>query len=78
MTFDDILINQDIVIPSDIKIIITILVFVELILKGFALWRAAKRGDKAWYIAVLVLNTLGLIPLIYLIITREKGDVDKS
>lgn len=34
--------------------------------KGLALWRAAKRGDKWWFIAFLVINTLGILEIIYL------------
>ncbi len=77
MTFDQILTNQGVIIPPELKLVIAIIVLIELVLKGFALWRAAKRGDKAWYIAILVLNTLGLVPLIYLLITR-KSNVNKS
>ena len=34
--------------------------------KGLALWRAAKNNQRNWYIALLVLNTLGIAELIYL------------
>ncbi len=36
-------------------------------LKGIALWHAAKREDKWWFIAMLVVNTAGLLELIYII-----------
>ena len=39
----------------------------ELIWKGLALWFAAKRDQKAIYVLLLVLNTIGLFPLGYLI-----------
>ena len=38
-----------------------------LIWKGFALWHSAKNKQKGWFIAILILNTLGLLPIIYLI-----------
>ncbi len=38
-----------------------------VILKGFALWHAARGGQKWWFIALLVINTLGLLEIIYLI-----------
>lgn len=78
MIQEQILTIQEIALFPEAKIILGVFVFVELILKGFALWRAAKRSDKVWYIAILVLNTLGLLPFIYLIITRKKDDVNKS
>ena len=42
--------------------------------KGFALWRAAHREDKWWFIVFLVLNLLAIPEIIYLIVTRRKKD----
>ena len=44
-----------------------LVVLVSLALKGFALWYAAKRNEKWWFIALLLINTLGILELIYLI-----------
>jgi hypothetical protein len=35
--------------------------------KGWALWRAARKEQKAWYIALLILNTMGILPILYLV-----------
>ena len=61
--------------PELMPIFLIIILF-ELILKGFALWKAAKKDDKYWFIAILVLNTLGILPLIYLVFIKR--DVHKS
>jgi hypothetical protein len=38
-----------------------------------ALWRAARRGEKAWFIAFLFVNTLAILEIVYLtVITRPK------
>ncbi len=34
--------------------------------KGLALWHAARRGEYWWFLALLVINTLGLLEIIYL------------
>ena len=39
----------------------------SLIWKGFALWRASRNNQRNWFIAVLIFNTAGLLPIIYLI-----------
>lgn len=44
-----------------------IVVLLSLALKGFALWHAARRNEKWWFIALLFINTLGIIELVYLI-----------
>jgi hypothetical protein len=38
----------------------------SLLWKGLALWRAAKRGEKIWFIVFLIVNTLGILEIIYL------------
>lgn len=44
----------------------------EIVWKGLALWKAARNGDTAWYIAILVLNTIGILPIVYLLINQKK------
>lgn len=38
----------------------------SLLWKGLALWRAAKRGEKVWFVVFLLVNTLGILEIIYL------------
>ncbi|MDP2655067.1 MAG: DUF5652 family protein [bacterium] len=44
-----------------------------IILKGYALWHAARGSQKGWFIALLVINTLGILEIIYLIWFRPKS-----
>ncbi len=52
--------------------VILILVLIDLILKGFALWRAARLKHTAWFIAILIINSVGVLPLIYLLMVRKE------
>lgn len=47
-------------------ILIFLLAICAVVLKGYALWHAARRDDKGWFIALLIVNTLGILELIYL------------
>ena len=38
-----------------------------MIWEGLGLWYAARNHQKGWFIAILLFNTLGLLPIIYLI-----------
>ncbi|MCF8331944.1 MAG: DUF5652 family protein [Bacteroidales bacterium] len=38
----------------------------DLVWKLFAMYQAARAGHKAWYIVLFVLNTIGILPIIYL------------
>jgi len=35
--------------------------------KGLALWRAVKLEHKRWFIAILILNTMAVLDIIYLL-----------
>lgn len=38
----------------------------SILWKGLALWRAAHRGEKVWFIVFLLINTAGILEIIYL------------
>ncbi len=44
----------------------------SIVWKGIALWHASKNEQKSWYVVILILNTLGLLPIIYLIWFKPK------
>lgn len=43
----------------------------ELAWKGVALWKAARADDKVWYVVILVVNTLGILPLLYILLRKQ-------
>ncbi len=46
--------------------------------KGWALWLAARRGEKAWFIALLVINTLGVLEIVYIFaVAKQRVSVDE-
>ncbi len=45
--------------------------------KGWALWRAARRSDTFWFLLFLVVNTLGILEIIYIFfIARSSEKLD--
>lgn len=40
--------------------------------KGWALWRAARLTHLFWFIALLVVNTVGIFEIIYILVTNKK------
>jgi hypothetical protein len=34
--------------------------------KGLGLWHAARRKDSIWFIVMLIINTLGILEIVYL------------
>lgn len=47
-------------------------VLAVIVLKGYALWHAAKRDDKWWFAFMLIINTVGILELIYVIFVVKK------
>ncbi len=60
----DTLINQN---PG----LITFLLIWVLFWKGLALWKAAQEKEKWWFFFILVINTLGILPIIYLLVVKK-------
>ncbi|WP_440944802.1 DUF5652 family protein [Methanosarcina sp. T3] len=51
--------------------LILILVLWELFWKGIALWKAARESQRYWFIAILILNTAGILPILYIFLFKE-------
>jgi len=34
--------------------------------KGLALWHSGRRGQSVWFVILIVVNTIGILPIIYL------------
>jgi hypothetical protein len=58
--------------------VLLISVIIELALKGFALYRAARNEQKYWFIAILIVNSIGILPLIYLLLNPKKKGNKKA
>ncbi|MEI6266304.1 MAG: DUF5652 family protein [bacterium] len=53
----DYLMNPYVIIP---------LVVWSLTWKGMALWKAAKNDSVPWFVALLLINTLGILEILYI------------
>ncbi len=46
--------------------------------KGVALWKAANRKERWWFIALLVINTLGVLEILYIFVFSKMKKEHKS
>lgn len=51
-------------------VFVILIVLWELILKGIALWKSAKANQKYWFVALLSINSIGILPLVYLTVEK--------
>ena len=41
--------------------------------KGYALWTAAKRSNKVWFVAIFLINTISILDMIYVLYVVKKS-----
>lgn len=46
----------------------------DLAWKGVALWRASRNSHSRWFVALLVLNSAGVLPMVYLWLCRRRNE----
>jgi len=40
--------------------------------KGIALWHAARNNQLAWYVFLIIVNTAGILEIVYLLFFRKR------
>lgn len=59
-------------ISTSWTIVLLVLLAWDLVWRGLALWRSARWQQKGWFVALLILNTAGILPIIYLLTHRSR------
>ncbi len=59
-------------IMSVIIAVIVIVSLFDMILRGIALWKAGNHRQLGWFIALFILNTAGILPIIYLLFFQKR------
>ena len=59
-------------------VLLAIVVAWSLFWKGLALWKSARRGSQGWFVALLIINTLGIFEILYIFLFSEIKLDDKK
>ena len=54
--------------------VIMILFIWDGIWKLIALWKAARNNHLAWFICLAIFNTVGILPIIYILMNKKKEE----
>ena len=46
--------------------------------KGISLWKSARLSHKKWFIILLIVNTFGLLEIVYIYFVARKYDVETT
>jgi len=55
--------------------VIAVLAIWEVVWKSIALWKAARNNHLGWFICIAVFNTVGILPIIYILTHRKEKKV---
>ncbi|MEK7635026.1 MAG: DUF5652 family protein [Patescibacteria group bacterium] len=53
-------------------VFLMILVLWTLVWKGMALWKAAEEKNKVWFVVLLLVNTVGILDILYIYVFSKK------
>ena len=62
---------MDIQLLQDYAPILLAIALWDLVWKSLALWHAARKGAKVWFVILLVVNSIGILPIIYLFMSKS-------
>jgi hypothetical protein len=51
---------------------IGVMVVFDMIWKGIALWKAGRNNQLGWYLCIIIFNTIGILPMVYLAFFQKK------
>jgi hypothetical protein len=61
------------------KLLIPVLIVLavwEIIWKLIAMWKAGRNNHLAWFICIALINTAGILPIVYILMYRKKTSAE--
>ena len=52
--------------------VIFVLSLWDAVWKVVGMWKSARRNQLVWFICIALFNTLGVLPIVYLILSKNK------
>lgn len=49
-----------------------VLILWDIVWKIIAMWKSARNNHLIWFICIIVFNTIGILPIVYILIQRKK------
>ena len=55
--------------------LIVVVALWDVVWKGFALWKSARNSQLIWFVALIIFNTAGILPIIYIAFFQKKKQI---
>ncbi|MBS3108057.1 hypothetical protein J4468_04035 [Candidatus Woesearchaeota archaeon] len=53
-------------------LLLAVLAIWETIWKGIALWKSARSKHLVWFVCIIIFNTIGILPIVYIYFFSKK------
>ncbi len=51
----------------------------DMIWRGIALWKSGRNNQLAWFVALLLVNSIGILPIIYIMFFQKpNAEIEKK
>ena len=60
-------------LPVLFVIVIILLAIWDGVWKLIAMWKSARNGQLAWYVCLAIFNTVGILPILYILVFQKSG-----
>lgn len=57
-------------------VLLIVAIIWDVIWRGMALWRAGRNDQPAWFVVLLIINSIGILPIIYLLTNPSTASID--
>lgn len=58
--------------PIWMIVVLVVLSLFDIVMKLVALWRSARNNHLVWFIFLAIFNTIGILPIVYLVLYKNK------
>ncbi len=69
MVFEELLLGA---VSGWLLMVLMVIMVWDLIWKGIGLWKAGRNNQMAWFVCILLFNTVGILPIIYILFFQKK------
>ena len=69
MVFEELLLGT---VSGGLLIVLVAIMIWDLVWKGIGMWKAGRSNQIAWFVCILIFNTAGILPIIYLLFFQKK------
>ena len=59
-------------------VLMAVILVWTIIWKGLALWKSARKTHKIWFIILLIVNTLGILEILYIFVFSKMSGKGKT